>query len=74
MPITINRKKLFPASCFALIFTSLTFAFGSAADFYVDSNSFLKIAIIHAILLVIFTVIYFSEKIFIPAMRRLNLL
>ena len=58
MPITIARNQLFPASCFAIIFTSFTFAFGAAAEFYAEANSFLKVAIILAILLMVFTVIY----------------
>jgi uncharacterized membrane protein len=74
MPITINRNQLFPASCFALLFASVTIVFQAAANSYIDSNSFLKLAIILAILLVIFTGIYFSGKTFYKWREGLNLL
>jgi len=72
MPITINRNQLFPASCFALMFASVTFVFQTAANSYTDSNNFLKLAIIRAILLLIFTVLFFPGNFFITAMRHLN--
>ena len=74
MSFTINRNQLFPASCFALMFASITFVFQTAANSYTDSNSFLNLATILAILLVIFTVIYFPGKTFYKWREGLNLL
>jgi len=73
MPTTINRGQFFLASCIALIFTSVTFAFRTAASSYAGYHSFLKVAIIPAILLAIFTIIFFSGKNFYNRLKAQKL-
>jgi hypothetical protein len=73
MPTTLKRGKIINENCIALIFTSVIFAFRTAAGSYAGYHSFLKVAIIPAILLAIFTIIFFSGKNFYNRLKAQKL-